>query len=327
MTSLDDTKTLALSGVNDQGFPAMMRMALAWVAIASALAGETLVWEFPPMPPDGRVTGASDGTRIVRVVREESDWEPTGTFRIQSSADGLEWSSFEVPIPDIQNASSLSSVCHADGTWFVKISDRVYKSTNGSDWLERSVELPDVQATAPNRWLFGNGWHVNAVPSFFGVATNDAPIKLRSQDGLSWIRIDQDFDDALTQAFGGGKFVVLSDSTRYTSVDGEFWEAAPTSGLADYPGNLTYHRGRWLCTVSQAGNHALLISDDAANWQPVHSGYMHTELSGHDSLGVVIVALQEPVWSGGYIVAHLYSSEDGFRWKYLGPRPGTNFLG
>lgn len=260
------------------------------------------------------------------MLREEGDWEPTGIYWIQSSVDGLEWSSLEVSIPDIANASSISSVCHADGVWFVKISDKVYKSVNGNDWDEQSIELPD-DATAPNRWLFGNGWHVNAVPAFYGVATSDAPVKLRSRDGLRWIRVDQDFDDALTQAFGSGKFVALSDTTRYTSVDGELWETAPTSGLADYPEKLTYHRGRWLCTVSQANIHALLISDDAANWQTVYSGDQRIELSGHDSLGVVIIALQEVVWPGGYVAAHLYSSEDGFRWRYLGPRPGTNFLG
>jgi PKD repeat protein len=176
--------------------------------IASSPDGRTWTQHGSPTSADLRAL-ASNGGRMVAVGRGGTIiWSP----------DGQNWTLAASP-----TTANIFAVASFKGR-FVAIDGNgmVIGSSDGAGW--------QVQGSLPNFPQYGSilGMASNnalLMAAGFEVSTPnpDRGIIYKSSDGVSWTRQDPTNQDLRGLTFGGGKWVVVGDSTLLESFDATFW--------------------------------------------------------------------------------------------------------
>jgi photosystem II stability/assembly factor-like uncharacterized protein len=172
-------------------------------------------WERATLPNDYGVFncvtyGGPDNAE--KFVAAGGDGVYSGKVHILSSGDGLNWT--EVLSRPAINDYDIDGVEYGDGKFItVELHGRAFYSADGMTWSETKV--PQM-----SKILYGNGRFVGGREGVYS-----------SQTGISdWIQVQglpsesfYSYDHAGI-AFGGGKFVAISDSQKvFTSLDGQTW--------------------------------------------------------------------------------------------------------
>ena len=173
--------------------------------IASTVDGHTWTQHGSPTSAELRAL-ASNGSRMVAVGR-------SGT--IIWSLDGQNWTLASSP-----TAADIFAVASFKGR-FVAIDDNglVIDSSDGAGWQVRG-SLPNFPQYGAILGMASN--NALLIATGFDVSPSTGII-YKSGDGVSWTRQDPTSVTLRGLTFGGGKWVVVGDSTLFESLDANNW--------------------------------------------------------------------------------------------------------
>ena len=219
---------------------------------------------------------------------------------IFASADGATWS-----LRAIDNFSPFSCIA-SNGATTVAVADDGYAwaTTDGVQWTRgwAARELRDIVWTGDRFIAAGGSGYFSASYSFDGLAWN------HSQSALQGLGADALASDRLTTVAGGtgGAIAVTRDGGAH------FKPVNTITGLDLY--GLTSNGDNWVAAAGtlSAGTGALLVSDDALNWEIVYEMDLESlyDVASSGSVYLAVGVINE-LWSGG---AMALRSPDGHSW-------------
>lgn len=224
--------------------------ALGHAAILDSTDG--IVWTNRPAP-----AGA-----IHAITHGPAGYLAVGINTVIGNPDGRTWAS-----------TGASGSFHYDD---VAADDRGYVAV-GPSALARSVDGTVWQPVGP---AVGRGLAVAHGAGRFVVAVNE-PVLHTSTDGTSWTVVplqDTEVNEAAL-AYGNGRFLLLTEQSRYTSVDGRSWVR---EGQAAYrPGRLRFANGNFYLSGWDRNRRAVALSSpDGVAWTELYGNFEISRIGG-----------------------------------------------
>lgn len=275
--------------------PALRLLTLAAILLTSVVQAQQNWQWMNPLPGSIAWKGSAFGNGIYVVV---------GTHTIATSADGVTWTSRQIS----PNALGLNAVAFAEGRFVAVGSGAITGVGNAviatsSDGITWSVN--ENVASTMNAQLFSVA-HGNGIWVVTGGSQNRI---LTSTNGTDWTARNVASSTG-TVAFGGGRFVALTNNNRaITSTNGIDWTAATINATnGSFYTGLAYGGGRFVVVGSNGTSFdgASLTSTDGQTWT---AGTAMPDSSS----GVTWVAYANGAFAAGGN-GGLFSSTDGATW-------------
>lgn len=216
----------------------------------------------------GHTHAANDSVAVdwtARVAAESNQWQAivyadgqfvavssTGTNRVMTSPDGINWTSRTV------QTNSWRAITYGNGLFVGVSSDGiscVMTSADGINWLARNAPAQQWYGIA-----YGNGLFVAVSVDGSGVMT--------SPDGIDWTyRTAAESNNWVGITYGNGLFVAVSTNGTnrvMTSPDGINWTSRSAAEENSWY-SVTYGNGLYVA-VGSDGTHRVMTSPDGITW-------------------------------------------------------------
>ncbi len=179
-----------------------------------------------------------------------------------SSADGIIWTSWTLPVPDAGYWRHLF-VCN-DRMYMLCSSDETqtsYYTEDGTNWNRVSILGGTYVSMA-----YGNNVYV--------VCRNTSSFVMYSTDGIAFYtaNLSSGKNSWRSVTFGNGLFVMLNygNSNVFTSENGRQWSPVPVA--AENWEKVVYGSGTFVAVVSQTGGASTYWSDNGSTWASSNPG-------------------------------------------------------
>jgi hypothetical protein len=189
-----------------------------------------------------------------------------------NSADGTNWAPLMPPLP-------LNSITYGNGEFVAVGGTRgrasVLTSGNGVDWVERPCGATNLFDSGLQSVAYGNGQFVAVGGGMGSIMT--------SADGVNWLQSHPPaVDTPNAVAYGGGRFVDVTDSYLLSSADGVNWAAQEWSTAGAELSGITYGNGQFVAVgaqddeFGQPASATILTSTNGVTWETWTSAKAYT---------------------------------------------------